>query len=34
MLMQRWAARGGGSYDKRLLRFTSPNLLIINDLGL
>ncbi|MFY2557337.1 ATP-binding protein [Corallococcus terminator] len=34
LLMQLRAARGDGSYDKRLLRFTSPDLLIIDDLGL
>jgi DNA replication protein DnaC len=34
MLVQLRAARGDGSYDKRLLRFTSPELLIIDDLGL
>lgn len=28
------AARGEGSYDRRLLRYTSPALLIIDDLGL
>jgi DNA replication protein DnaC len=28
------AARGDGSYDRRLLRFTTPDLLIIDDLGL
>lgn len=28
------AARGDSSYEKRLLRFTSHDLLIINDLGL
>lgn len=28
------AARGDGSYDRRLSRFTSPDLLIIDDLGL
>jgi DNA replication protein DnaC len=34
MLNQLRAARGDGSYDKRLLRFTAPDLLIIDDLGL
>ncbi|MCP3170061.1 ATP-binding protein [Myxococcus qinghaiensis] len=34
LLMQLRAARGDGSYEKRLLRFTSPDLLIIDDLGL
>lgn len=34
MLKQLRAARGDGSYDRRLLRFTSPDLLIIDDLGL
>lgn len=28
------AARGDGSYDRRMLRFTGPDLLIIDDLGL
>ncbi|MCP4201065.1 MAG: ATP-binding protein [bacterium] len=28
------AARGDGSYDRRLLRFTSPDVLILDDLGL
>ncbi len=28
------AARGDGSYDRKLLRFTSPRLLIVDDLGL
>ena len=28
------AARGDGSYEKRLLRYTSPDLLIVDDLGL
>ncbi|MFN3327081.1 MAG: IS21-like element helper ATPase IstB [Bryobacteraceae bacterium] len=28
------AARGDGSYDRRLLRYTGPDLLIIDDLGL
>jgi len=34
MLMQLRAARGDGSYERRLLRFTTPDLLIIDDLGL
>jgi DNA replication protein DnaC len=34
MLTSLRAARGDGSYDKRLLRFTSPELLIVDDLGL
>ncbi len=28
------AARGDGTYDRRLARFTTPNLLILDDLGL
>jgi DNA replication protein DnaC len=28
------AARGDGSYDRRLLRYTTPALLIVDDLGL
>ncbi len=28
------AARGDGSYDRKLLRFTAPDLLIVDDLGL
>ena len=32
--MQLRAARGDGSYDKRILRFTGPDVLIIDDLGL
>jgi DNA replication protein DnaC len=28
------AARGDGSYDRRLLKFTGPDLLIVDDLGL
>lgn len=28
------AARGDGSYERRMLRFTSPDVLIIDDLGL
>lgn len=34
MLMQLRAARADGSYDRRLLRFTTPGLLVIDDLGL
>ncbi len=34
MLKQLRAAKGDGSYDRRLLRFTTPDLLIIDDLGL
>jgi DNA replication protein DnaC len=34
LLKQLRAARGDGSYDRRLLRFTSPDLLIVDDLGL
>lgn len=34
MLSQLRAARADQSYDKRLLRFTSPELLIVDDLGL
>jgi DNA replication protein DnaC len=34
LLVQLRAARGDGSYDKRLLRFTTPDVLIIDDLGL
>jgi DNA replication protein DnaC len=34
MLKQLRAARGEGTHDRRLLRFTSPDLLIIDDLGL
>jgi len=34
MLRQLRTARGDGSYERRLLRFTSPDLLIIDDLGL
>lgn len=34
MLKQLRAARGDGTHDRRLLRFTSPDLLIIDDLGL
>jgi DNA replication protein DnaC len=34
MLKQLRAARADGSYDRRMLRFTTPALLIIDDLGL
>lgn len=34
MLKQLRAARGDGSYERRILRFTRPDLLIIDDLGL
>lgn len=34
MLTQLRAARADRTYDRRLLRFTSPDLLIIDDLGL
>jgi len=34
MLAQLRAARADQSYDKRLLRFTSPDLLVVDDLGL
>lgn len=34
MFKQLRAARGDGSYDRRMLRFTSPDLLILDDLGL
>jgi DNA replication protein DnaC len=34
MLTSLRAARGEGSYDKRLLRCTTPDLLIVDDLGL
>lgn len=34
LLKQLRAARGDGTYDRRLLRYTSPDLLIIDDLGL
>jgi len=34
MLSQLRAARADQTYDKRLLRFTSPDLLIVDDLGL
>ena len=34
LLKQLRAARADGSYDRRMLRFTSPELLILDDLGL
>lgn len=34
MFRQLRAARGDGSYERRLLKFTGPNLLILDDLGL
>ena len=34
MLSQLRASRADQSYDKKLLRFTSPDLLIVDDLGL
>lgn len=34
LLKQLRATRADGSYDRRLLRFTTPDLLIIDDLGL
>jgi DNA replication protein DnaC len=34
LLKQLRAARADGSYDRRLLRFTGPDLLIVDDLGL
>ncbi len=34
MLSQLRASRADQSYDKRLLRFTSPELLVVDDLGL
>lgn len=34
MLRQLRAARGDNSYDRRLLRFTTPELLLLDDLGL
>jgi len=34
MLKQLRSARGDGSHDRKLLRFTTPDLLIIDDLGL
>lgn len=33
-LRQLRASRGDGTYDRRLLRFTTPDLLILDDLGL
>ena len=34
LLISLRAARGDGSYEKRLLRYSSPDLLIVDDLGL
>ena len=34
MFKQLRAARADRTYDKRLLKFTTPNLLIVDDLGL
>lgn len=34
LVAQLRAARGDGSFDRRMLRYTSPDLLIIDDLGL
>jgi DNA replication protein DnaC len=34
LLKQLRAARADGSYDRRLLRFTAPDLLVLDDLGL
>ena len=34
LLIQLRAARGDGSYEKRILRFTTPDVLIVDDLGL
>src|SRR5262249_43435320 len=34
MLKQLRAARADGSYDRKLLRYTTPDLLIVDDLGL
>jgi len=34
MLKNLRAARGDDSYDRRMLRFTAPDLLIIDDVGL
>jgi len=34
LLKQLRAARGDGTYDRKLLRYTGPDLLIIDDLGL
>jgi DNA replication protein DnaC len=34
LLIQLRAARGDGSFEKRILRFTTPDVLIVDDLGL
>jgi DNA replication protein DnaC len=34
MFAQLRAARGDGSFDRRMLKYTSPDLLIVDDLGL
>ena len=34
MFMQLRAARGDGSFDRRMLKYTGPDLLILDDLGL
>lgn len=34
MMQQLRASRGDGTYDKRLLKFTGPDLLIVDDIGL
>jgi DNA replication protein DnaC len=34
LLIQLRAARGEGSFEKRILRFTTPDVLIVDDLGL
>lgn len=34
MFKQLRAARGDGTYDRKLLRFTGPDLLVVDDLGL
>jgi len=34
MMKQLRAARGDGSYERRMLRFTTPELLIVDDIGL
>lgn len=34
MLTQLRSARGDGTYDKKMLRFTSPSVLILDDIGL
>ena len=34
MFKQLRAGRGDGSYDRRMLRFTTPDLLIVDDVGL